>query len=80
MLGNPDEGAALEYLLKIASENDADMAVIRSADVTGSISRHAKKHNAKVIVIGTARRNENFGFKEELRLTLPDTELVEIYG
>lgn len=80
LLGNPDEGAALEYLYRIASENNADMAVVRSADVTGAICKQAAKQSAKVIVIGSSRRNDNFGFKEALRLALPDIEVVELFG
>lgn len=59
LLGGATEGEALEYLFRIATLNDADMSMIRSDDVAGTIAKQVEKLGAHVLVMG-----RNTGQKE----------------
>ncbi len=59
LLGNPDEGEALNYLFTVASEAKAQMQVLRSAKIAKSLAQFAKENGATDIVMGQARgRNQ----------------------
>ena len=52
VLGNPDEGEALEYLFQISKQAGADMAVLRSEDILNTLLDFAKKNHITEIVMG----------------------------
>lgn len=76
--GNVAEAEALEYLFQISSEHGADMAVIRSDDVAPTITHHARKLGATVMVLGSPRKEQQ-DFTRELKSHLTDVEFHIVY-
>lgn len=79
LLGNATEGDALEYLYKIATEYDADMAMIRSDNVEGTIAKQVKKLDAGCLVIGKSRGSKEKSFQAKIEMLLPDVEIIMVY-
>ena len=52
VLGNPDEGEALEYLFQVSKQAGANMAVLRSDDILNTLLGYAKKNHITEIVMG----------------------------
>jgi K+-sensing histidine kinase KdpD len=52
VLGNPDEGEALEYLFQVSKEAGADMTVLRSENILNTLLDFAKKNQITEIVMG----------------------------
>ena len=71
VLGYPNEAEALEYLLQISIQHNADMFVKKSDDVLKTIEREALEKNAKVIVAGRAADYNGWDMLDELRERLP---------
>lgn len=80
LLGNATEGEALEYLYKIATEHDADMAMIRSDNVEGTIARQAEKMGVGYLVIGKSNGSKEKSFQAKIEMLLPDVEIKMVYS
>ncbi|MBQ5771768.1 MAG: universal stress protein, partial [Clostridia bacterium] len=80
LLGNATEGEALEYLYKIATEYDADMAMIRADNVEAAIARQAEKLGAAYLVIGKSNGAREKSFQAKLELLLPHIEIKMVYS
>jgi K+-sensing histidine kinase KdpD len=52
VLGNPDEGEALDYLFQVSKQAGADMTVLRSDNILNTLLEYAKKNNITEIVMG----------------------------
>ena len=52
VLGNPDEGEALDYLFQISKQAGADMTVLRSENVLNTLLDYARKNDITEIVMG----------------------------
>lgn len=52
VLGNPDEGEALEYLFQVSKQAGADMTVLRSEDILNTLLDYAKENHITEIVMG----------------------------
>ena len=79
LLGNATEGEALEYLYKIATEYDADMALIRSDNVEGTIARQVQKLGAEYLVIGKSNGSKEKSFQAKIEMLLPDIKIKMVY-
>lgn len=79
LLGNASEGDALEYLYRIATEHDADMAMIRSDNVEATIARQAEKLNCDCLIIGKSNGSKEKSFHMKMQLLLPTVEIKMIY-
>ena len=79
LLGNAKEGEALEYLYKIATQHDADMAMIRSDNVEQTIARQAEKLDADCLVIGKSNGSKEKSFQMKIEMLLPEIEIKMVY-
>ncbi|ABR49804.1 UspA [Alkaliphilus metalliredigens QYMF] len=52
ILGNSEEGEALEYLFEISKSVGADMTVFRSSEISKTIIEFCKNKNIETIVLG----------------------------
>lgn len=78
ILGNPVEGEALEYLYKTSSHYGADMMLIRSDDVIGSIVRYAKKIGATHLVMGRSRGESGWDLLNDFKVLCPEINIHTI--
>lgn len=72
VLGYANEPEALEYLLGVSVKHGADMVVIKSDDVLGTIERQARELNAGTLVSGRAANYAGWDLLDELRQRMPD--------
>lgn len=75
LLGSQAEGEALEYLLRIATEYDADMAMIRSDDIVGTIAHQAEKLNADVLLMGRTTGSKGRSISARMAERLPELKV-----
>ncbi len=80
VLGNPQEGEALEYLFRTADENGADMTVLRADDALDALVQYAVAQEADCIVVGMAQGKAGGSFAEQLRARLPSVEVRSVYA
>ena len=66
---------ALEYLLEVSTSHGADMVVIRSDDIVGTLERQAREQCAKVLVAGRAENYTGCDVLDELSGRLNDVEI-----
>lgn len=52
LMGNPDEGDALDILFSVSKNNGAQMHMLRSDDLTATLVDFAKQHSVKVLILG----------------------------
>jgi K+-sensing histidine kinase KdpD len=52
VLGNPDEGEALDYLFQVSKQAGADMTVLRSENILNTLLDYARKNDITEIVVG----------------------------
>ncbi len=76
-LGNPEEGAALEYLFDISKQAGADMTVLRSDDVIATITHFVREQAIDVVVLGASPRDRD-AFKGKLERKLPGVEFFVV--
>ena len=55
LLGNPDEGDALDILFSVSKYNGAQMHMLRSDTLTDTLVEFAKEHHVKVLILGESR-------------------------
>lgn len=80
LLGSEDEAEALGYLFRVSSEYAAEMNVVRSEDVLGTVHDMAEKTGANVIIIGAKRKGDAKGkaFGAALRALMPEIQIIEM--
>ena len=73
-LGSANEAEALEALYQTANDFGADLTVLRSEDVAGTLVQFAQGHRALQIVMGAPPKSGDNALVRELQLRLPDVE------
>ena len=66
---------ALEYLLQVSVSHGADMVVIRSDDVVGTLEAQAKEQRARMLVAGRAENYTGHDVLDDLMERLPGIEI-----
>ena len=79
LLGNAQEGEALEYLFRIASEHNADMNMIRSDDIENTIARQVQKLGADVLVMGRTTGQKGKGVTAKMSVLVPNVTIKMVY-
>lgn len=59
LMGNPDEGDALDILFSVSKYNGAQMHMLRSDDLTGTLVAFAKEHKVKILILGQPKAAGN---------------------
>lgn len=70
-LGNPQEGDALDFLFACAKEHGADLHVLRSRDVMGTLCGFAQEHHITDMVMGASKQQGQQSVTGDLRIRLP---------
>jgi len=73
-LGQGDTAGALEHLYRISSHFGADMTILRSTDVIGTLADFAKKNHISHIVLGGPAATASWDFPAKLQEALPTVE------
>ena len=55
LMGNPDEGAALDILFSVSKYNGAQMHMLRSDDLTSTLVDFAKEHDVDILILGQSK-------------------------
>ena len=66
---------ALEYLLQVSVSHGADMVVVRSNDIVGTLEAQAREQRAKVLVAGRAENYTGHDVLDDLSERLPEVEI-----
>lgn len=66
---------ALEYLFEVSASHGADMVVIRSNDIVGTLEQQAREQHAKVLVAGRAENYTGHDVLDDLSERLDDVEI-----
>lgn len=72
ILGNPQEGEALDYLFTIAKQYGAAMQMLRSEDVAGTLAEYAREHAVGCMVLGSSGKPRSM--LRELKQQLPQVD------
>jgi len=78
LLGNPDEGEALNYLFTAATEAHAQMQVLRSNKIAKSLIEFARDNRATDMIMGQGRQGSQDVLRsilDEVGLRLPGLEV-----
>lgn len=78
VLGGESESEALEYLFHISREYGAEMDMLRSDDVIGTIVDFAKKCGAAYLVIGSPKEKSKLDVASLLRSRLPTIRVIVV--
>lgn len=76
LLGAGTDGEGLEYLFRVAQQHGAEMDMLRSDDVLGTIVDFARRNAVECIVLGKGGSDNNMALPENIRSFLPDTQIV----
>jgi len=76
LLGGGTEAEALEFLFRSAQQYGAEMNMLRSNDVVGTIIKFAKQNAVECIVMGKGGADTRVALPEGIRDALPDVQLV----
>ena len=76
LLGAGTEAEALEFLFRSAQQYGAEMNMLRSNDVAGTIIDFAKRNAVECIVMGKGGADTNAALPESIRKSLPTVQLV----
>lgn len=76
LLGAGTDGEGLEYLFRVAQQHGAEMDMLRSDDVLGTIVDFAKRNAVECIVLGKGGASANMSMPENIRNFLPDVQIV----
>jgi len=77
-MGSAHESEALEYLYQTSKEFGADMNVIRSDDIIGTIAAYAKKTGVNNVVMGGPVATGSWDVPALLKQRLPKAEFYVI--
>ena len=72
ILGNSQEGEALDYLFTIAKQYGAAMQMLRSEDVAGTLAEYAREHAVACMVLGGSGKPRSL--LRELKAGLPQVD------
>lgn len=77
LLGNPDEGDALDILFSVSKYNGAQMNMLRSDNLTGTLVEFAKTHKVKALILGQpmATGNKVKSIERAFKKHLPEIEI-----
>lgn len=78
VLGGGSESDALEYLFRISRTYGAEMDMLRSEDVIGTIAEFAKKHDIAYIVMGATPAKAKTDVAASLGKQLSGVEIIII--
>ena len=78
MMGNPDIPSALNELYALSREAEADMEIVASQDVEGTIADYAGKCRATLLVLGETPRDRFPPMAERLTPRLPGMQMEVI--
>ena len=78
MMGNPDITSALNDLYSQAREAEAEMEIVSSQDVDGTIADYARKCHASLVVLGETPRDRFPPMAERLTPRLPGMQMEVI--
>ena len=78
MMGNPDITSALNDLYSQAREAEAEMEIVSSQDVEGTIADYARKCHASLVVLGETPRDRFPPMAERLTPRLPGMQMEVI--
>lgn len=78
VLGGKNDPECLEYLFQISRSYGAEMDMLRSDDVAGTLEAFARKHDMGCLVMGRTRGIGDGEIASRLRERLTDLEVVEI--
>lgn len=78
MMGNPDIPSALNELYALSREAEADMEIVASQDVEGTIADYARKCHASLVVLGETPRDRFPPMAERLTPRLPGMQMEVI--
>ena len=59
LMGNPDEGAALDILFSVSKYNGAQMHMLRSDNLTATLVDFAKAHDVDILILGQSKSTGN---------------------
>lgn len=59
LMGNPDEGDALDILFSVSKYNGAQMHMLRSDDLTSTLLDFAKDHKVDILILGQSQSTGN---------------------
>jgi len=74
ILGNPDEGAALEFLYEKCREHGADLNIQRAENTLETLIGFIAKSGADIVVLGNTRQSAQRDIVSALKTRLPDME------
>ena len=78
---DPHEGEALEHLFQISKHAGANMSVLRSGNVIGTLIEFAQSNEIDIAVLGAPPKSKHAsGIVFELERSLPDVEFHVIEG
>jgi K+-sensing histidine kinase KdpD len=77
VLGNPDEGAALEHLFEKAKEYGGEMSMLRADDTLEALAKCARDHNARYVIMGVSPQATD-SIIDRLRSRLPGVDFIVI--
>lgn len=75
VLGGTSESEALEYLFQISRTYGAEMDMLRSGDVIGTLVDFAQKNGIEHLIIGSAAARSEMDMGSVLRQQLPDVQV-----
>lgn len=78
VLGGDSDAGALEYLFQISRTYGAQMDMLRSDDVLGTIADFARAGGIAYLVIGEAPRRGHTDVAASLRARLPDVRVFVV--
>lgn len=77
ILGNPQEGEALDYLFNISKQVGAEMTVLRSNKILDILADYTEKHEIGTMVLGESPQSESeSNIIRQLRYRLPHVEFI----
>ena len=76
LLGSGTEAEALEFLFRSARQYGAEMNMLRSNDVVGTIIDFARKNAVECIVMGKGGAETSAALPKSIRKSLPAVQLV----
>ena len=74
VLGNDEEGEALEYLFAVSKQFGADMTVIKAEELIKALEEYAKSHEITTMILGASGENGQAELVKTLRRHLPLVE------
>ncbi len=74
VLGYANEAEALEYLLGVSVKYGADMLVVKSDDVRGTIEKKARELEIGTLVSGRAANYSGHDLLDDLMVRLPEVQ------